>query len=125
MTNGNLETQVAALEADVQEIRALLQQAATNIVALTQAQERTQQQVDSNARSIGETDAIAKSNARSIEAWEALIEQNKVDAEEERSELRVMIRDLIRASQQNVIDHELFRRRFEAIDPLIDDSSQD
>lgn len=61
-----------ALEADVQEMRELLQQTiqlqqqtAADIAALTQAQVRTQQQIDSNARSIGETDAIAKSNARS------------------------------------------------------------
>lgn len=63
---------------------------------------------------------IAESNARSIQAWEALIEQNKAEAEQERSEMKVLIRELIRANNQNTIDHELFRRRFEAIDPLTD-----
>jgi len=132
MTNVNLETRVAALEAEVQEIRALLREAATNIVALTQAQARTQQQIDANARSIAETDAIAKSNARSIQAWESRIEENRVEAEEERSELRVNMNnlsqnldrlqghvdELVRLSQRNEVEHELFRRRFEAIDPL-------
>ncbi|XPM54529.1 MAG: hypothetical protein EDM05_042570 [Leptolyngbya sp. IPPAS B-1204] len=103
MTNGNLETRVAALEAEVQEIRALLREAATTIVALTQAHARTQQQIDSNARS--------------IQAWEALIEQNRVEAEEERSRLQVAVLELIEANQQNRLEHELFRRRLEAIDP--------
>lgn len=109
----------------MQEMRDLLQQTiqlqsqtSADIAALTQAQERTQRQLDITLN-------IANSNARSIEAWEALIEQNKVDAEEDRSRMQVLIRELIRANDQNTIDHELFRRRFEAIDPLIDDSSQD
>jgi hypothetical protein len=63
---------------------------------------------------------IAESNARSIQSWEARIEETRVEAEEERSELKVAIRELIRANQQNTIDHELFRRRFEAIDPPTD-----
>ena len=107
MTNGDWQTRIAALEAEVQEIRELLQQTA-------QLQQQTQQQLQT-------TLDIANSNARSIAAWEALIEQNKVEAGEERSRIQVQINELIRANQQNTIDHELFRRRFEAIDPLTDE----
>ena len=83
----------------MQDIRDLLQQAATNIVALTQAQERTQQQIDSNARS--------------IQAWEALIGQNRVEAEEERSQLRVELNELKQASRENIAQHFDFRERFD------------
>jgi hypothetical protein len=106
-SNGNLETRVAALETQMQEVRELLQQ---TIVIVN----RTAQVAESAIQ-------IANSNARSIQAWEALIEENRVEAEEERSQMQVLIRELIDANAQNRIEHELFRRRFEAIDPLVDE----
>ena len=118
MTNGNLETRVGALEAQMQEIRELLQQTA-------QLQNQLQLQLIQQASNADRIERITESNARAIQAWKALIEQNKAEAEEQRLELKVAVHELIRANQRNEVEHELFRRRFAAIDPLIDDPSQD
>lgn len=104
----------------MQDIRDLLQQ-------LAQSQVRTQQQLDQTVAIASEASATARSNARSIQAWEALIEQNRVEAEEERSvlqvglnemraginELRVSISDLNQANRENVLQHMEFRERFD------------
>jgi chromosome segregation ATPase len=116
----SLTQQQESLTQQLQETRAI---ADSNARAL----QETRAIVDSNARALQETRAIADSNARSIQAWEARIEENRVEAEEERSQLRVAtlnlqaaVNELIQANRQNAIEHELFRRRFEAIDPLLD-----
>lgn len=62
---------------------------------------------------VREASDVARSNARSIAAWEALIEQNKVEAEEELSRQAVMIRDLQEANRENVLQHMEFRQNFE------------
>lgn len=104
----------------MQEIQELLLQTA-------QQQAMTALNIDRLERSVVEVLNITTSSARSIQAWEARIEENRVEAEEERSELRVAtanlqaaVNELIQANRQNTIEHELFRRRFEAIDPLLD-----
>lgn len=93
--------------------------------------DRVERILEALAVELKETADIARSNARSIQAWEARIEENRVEAEEERSELRVGLNDLresvtalVRLSQRNEVEHELFRRRFEAIDPLNDEPQQ-
>ncbi|PSB05680.1 hypothetical protein C7B76_31020 [filamentous cyanobacterium CCP2] len=82
--------------------------------------DRVERILETLAVELRETRAIVDSNARSIQAWEARIEENRTEAEEERSRMQVLIRELIQANQQNLIEHELFRRRFEAIDPLME-----
>lgn len=101
MINGNLETRISALEAQMQEIRDLLQRTA-------QLQVETQQQLK-------ETSYIANSNARSIQAWESLIEQNYEEAEEERSRLAVRLMELEQASRENIAQHFDFRERFDQV----------
>jgi len=93
--------------------------------AMSQQQQLLTQQLQETRAIADRTLQVAESNARSIQAWEARIEENRVEAEEERSELRVGLNDLresvaelVRLSQRNEVEHELFRRRFEAIDPL-------
>lgn len=81
---------------------------------LAQRQDRFQVQLE-------ETAAIARSNARSIQAWEALIEQNKVEAEEERSALAVRLTDLEQASRENIQQHFDFRERFDRVLSQIED----
>jgi len=118
--NGNLETRVSTLETQMQDVRDLLQQ-------LAQSQARAQQQLDQTSATLGEVSAtlsevsatlseasaIAKSNARSIQAWEARIEENKVEAEEELSRQAVRLRDLQEANRENVLQHMEFRQRFD------------
>lgn len=58
--NGNVEARVAALETQMQAMRELLEQ--TLVI-------------------VNRTAQIAESNARSIQAWEARIEENKVEAD--------------------------------------------
>ncbi|WNZ24115.1 hypothetical protein HJG54_15425 [Leptolyngbya sp. NK1-12] len=111
MTNGN-----GSSESRLDRIERILESMALRQDFIFQQQEIL-------ARQLQETRAIVDSNARSIQAWEALIEQNRVEAEEERSRLQVAVLELIEANQQNRLDHELFRRRIEAIDPQSD--SQD
>jgi chromosome segregation ATPase len=115
MTNANLETRLSALEAQVQDIRDLLQQAvrlqvgtqqqldqvAINLDQVAVNLDRTEKIAESNARSIQawegllqETRAIADSNARSIQAWESRINQVEEEAEEDRSVLRVNLNTL-------------------------------
>lgn len=113
MTNGSLEHRVSALETQMQDMRDLLQQ-------LVQSQARTQQQLDQTSATLSEASAIAseasaiaKSNARSIQAWEARIEENKVEAEEELSRQAVRLRDLQDANKENVLQHMEFRQRFD------------
>lgn len=103
--NGN-----SSNESRLDRIERILESMVLRQDAISQEQQRLTQQLQ-------RTRDVADSNARSIQAWEALIEQNKVEAEEERSEMKVAIRELIRANQLNTVEHELFRRRFEAIDP--------
>jgi len=90
--NGNLENRVRTLETEMQEIRAILRETAQNL---------------------REASAIAVSNARSVQAWEARIEENKIEAEEERSLLRVEINELKQASRENIEQHFEFFRRFD------------
>lgn len=97
----------------MQDIRDLLQQAATHLAVLTQAQARTQQQLDQTQAIVDQTQAIATSNARSIQAWEALISQNRDEAEEERSRLAVRLTDLEQASRENIQQHFAFMQRFD------------
>jgi len=149
MINGSLETRVSALEAQVQDIRDLLQQtiqlqvrtqqqleqtaaiARDNAVAMT----RTEAIANSNARSIQawevlaqETLAIANSNARSVQAWEFRINQVEEEAEEKRSELRVGLNELRsgmdelrQASRENIAQHFDFRERFDRVMGEIED----
>lgn len=117
-SNGNgYESRLSAIEAILQTIAERQVQFQADLTRLEQAQERVEQAQERTQRQIDATTAIANSNARSIEAWEARIEENRIEAEEERSQLKVAIRELIRANQQNMIEHELFRRRFETIEP--------
>jgi uncharacterized coiled-coil DUF342 family protein len=106
----------------MQEMRTLLQQTIQvqnqtveninrlegNIDRLEQAQARTQQQLN-------QTQDIANSNARSVQAWEALINENRDEAEEERSVLRVTINELAQASRENIAQHIEFRARFDQV----------
>jgi chromosome segregation ATPase len=114
MSDSNLEVRVSALERQMQEIRELLQEAAANIAILTRENRATR--------------ALTESNARVIETLNAHTAEARDEAEEERSELRVnlntlreSVEALVRLSQQNEVEYELFRRRFEAIDPLVDE----
>lgn len=113
MTNERLEQRVSALETQMQDMRDLLQQ-------LAQSQARTQQQLEQNQTMVSEASAIAReasaiarSNARSIQAWEARIEENKVEAEEELSRQAVRLTDLQEANRENVLQHMEFRQRFD------------
>lgn len=72
-------------------------------------------QQETTQQLLAETAAIANSNARSVQAWEALIEQNKVEAEEERSQLRVDINELKQANRENIAQHLEFRERFDQV----------
>lgn len=96
MSNGSVEQRLTAVEAQMQELRDI-------VLQMAQAQVRTQAQLD-------EASAIARSNARSISAWEALIQQNKDEAEEELSRQAVWIRDLQEANRENVLQHMEFRQ---------------
>lgn len=107
-------------ESRLDRVERILESLTVDLQETAAIAQRAMQVAESNARSIQRTMQIAESNARSIQAWEARIEENREEAEDERSELKVLIRELIRANQQNTIDHELFRRRFEAIDPPTD-----
>jgi len=136
MTNGSLETRVTNLENRMNQIQATLQQVAElqvvgqrqinqlgdRLETLEQAQERTQEQleltlaiVNRSAQSIERTEKIAESNARSVQAWESLISQNRDEAEEERSQLRVDINELKQANRENVAQHLEFRERFDQV----------
>jgi cyclopropane fatty-acyl-phospholipid synthase-like methyltransferase len=90
--HGNLEARPAALETQMQDMRDILQQ--TLMI-------------------VREASDIAKSNARSIQAWEARIEENKIEAEEELSRQAVMIHDLQETNRENVLQHMEFRQRFD------------
>jgi cyclopropane fatty-acyl-phospholipid synthase-like methyltransferase len=133
-TNGSSESRLDRVERILEGIALRQESIAQQQQLLTEQLQQTRAIADSNARSIQRVERItesnteslqrveriAESNARSVQAWEARIEENRSEAEEERSQLRVAIRELIQANQQNTIEHELFRRRFEAIDPLLD-----
>jgi methyl-accepting chemotaxis protein len=128
MSDSNLEVRVSALEWQMQEIRELLQQTAQQQAENMQALRETRAITESNARAIEalanqtqETRNLVESNARAIEALNAHTAEARDEAEEERSEFRLAIQQLIRDGQRNEVEHELFRRRFEAIDPLVDE----
>lgn len=111
--NSNSESRLDRVERILEILAAELQQTAT-------IARNALQIAESNAQSLERIERIAESNARSIQAWEARIEENRVEAEEERSRLQVAVLQLIEANQQNRLEHELFRRRLEAIDPQSD-----
>lgn len=106
MINGNVETRVAALETQMQEIRDLLQQVAQLQVQSATNLEETRRVAERGLQ-------IAESNARSIQAWEVLIAQNRDEAEEERSRLAVRLSELEQANRENIQQHFHFQERFD------------
>lgn len=82
---------------------------------LAQRQDQFQLQLEQTAVVARNTLQIAESNARSIQAWESLIEQNKIEGEEERSQLSVRLTDLEQASRENIQQHFHFQERFDQI----------
>lgn len=108
MANGGLEQRVASVEAQMQELRAIVLQLAQSQAQIQQSQAQIQQAQAVTQQQLQEASAIALSNAKSITAWEALIEQNRVEAEEERSALAVRLTDLEQASRENIQQHFAF-----------------
>lgn len=80
---------------------------------IAERQDRFQVQLEETAAIAQRAAEVAESNARSIQAWESLIEQNKVEAEEDRSRLAVRITDLEQASVENIQQHFHFQERFD------------
>jgi cyclopropane fatty-acyl-phospholipid synthase-like methyltransferase len=110
-TNGN-----GSSESRLDRIERILESMVLRQDGILEQQQLLTQQLQETRAIADRTLQIAESNARSIQAWEARIEENRVEAEEDRSQLRVAILQLIEANQQNTLEHELFRRRFEAIE---------
>jgi len=127
MSNGNGNN-----ESRLDTIESILQNVATRLADLTITQEQFQRDLAETRAIADRTLQIAESNSRSIQAWESRIEENRDESEEERSELRVNmsnlsrnldrlqanVDELVQLARRNEVEHELFRLRFEAIDPL-------
>lgn len=82
------------------------------------------------AHQLQETRVIADSNVRAIQAWEARIEETRIEAEDECFELRVglnelreLVAQLVQESRENIAQHISFRGEIQDLRDQINESS--